>query len=207
MLSGPALGAAIKAAIEKKQVPKKELAAHFGVKPPSVQDWIKNGTIRKDRFLALVGYFSDVVEPSHWGMDPQEAKAAINLYATSQRAEQKSSEQFSTYAADARQSFSELGQKLNDKQRYALRQAVLALFSGPGASHVLDRDQVLALLADHLYREGLKAEGFSPLSRSLHADTLNGNDLPEERQDGAGDPAGGDKSESEPRPAAGGSKT
>lgn len=68
MLTGKELGAAIKAAIEKKEVRQTEVAKHFGVKPPSIQDWIKKGTIGKDKLPELWAYFSDVVGPEHWGL-------------------------------------------------------------------------------------------------------------------------------------------
>ncbi len=68
MLTGEELGAAIAAAIEKKNVKKKDVADCFGVKPPSIQDWIKRGTIDKAKLPALWQYFSDVVGPEHWGL-------------------------------------------------------------------------------------------------------------------------------------------
>lgn len=68
MLTGEELGAAIASAIEKKKVKKKDVADFFGVKPPSVQDWIRRGTIDKAKLPALWQYFSDVVGPEHWGL-------------------------------------------------------------------------------------------------------------------------------------------
>jgi len=68
MLTGKELGEAIAAAIKMKGVSQRALAAHFGVKPPSVQDWIKRGTIGKDKLPGLWDYFSDVVGPDHWGL-------------------------------------------------------------------------------------------------------------------------------------------
>jgi hypothetical protein len=68
MLKGPALGAAIEAARKKKNVTKAAIAAHFGIKSPSVQDWVKNGTVAKDKLPSLWAYFSDVVGPEHWGL-------------------------------------------------------------------------------------------------------------------------------------------
>lgn len=68
MLTGPSLGAAIEAARKKKKVSKTALAAHFGVKPPSIQDWVKRGTIDKEKLPRLWAYFSDVVGPDHWGL-------------------------------------------------------------------------------------------------------------------------------------------
>lgn len=68
MLTGKELGDALKVAIEKKRVTKKAVADHFGVKPPSVQDWIKFGRIGKQHLNELVDFFADVVPPEHWGM-------------------------------------------------------------------------------------------------------------------------------------------
>lgn len=75
MLSGEKLGAAITAAMELKGVGPKEVADHFGIKPPSVKDWQARGCVHKRHLGKLVSYFSDVVPPSHWGADPQELSA------------------------------------------------------------------------------------------------------------------------------------
>lgn len=69
MLTGEKLGSAIEAAIKLKGVTKKEVAAFFGVQPPSIQDWVKRGTIGKEKLPKLWTYFSDVVPASHWGLD------------------------------------------------------------------------------------------------------------------------------------------
>lgn len=69
MLTGEKLGAAIEQARQKKGVSKKALADAMGVKPASVQDWVKYGRIAKERINDLVAYFSDVVGPEHWGLD------------------------------------------------------------------------------------------------------------------------------------------
>lgn len=73
MLNGTDLGAAIKAAIEKKiasgaAASQAAIARHFNVKPPSIHDWIKKGSISKDKLPELWRYFSDVVGPEHWGL-------------------------------------------------------------------------------------------------------------------------------------------
>lgn len=68
MLTGPELGRAIDGARKKKGMTKAALAQHFGVKPPSVQNWIKRGTIDKSRLPALWALFQDVVGPEHWGL-------------------------------------------------------------------------------------------------------------------------------------------
>lgn len=69
MLKGPELGAAIEAARLKKGVTKKALADALGVKPPSIQDLVKRGTIDKGRLPLLWAFFSGVVGPEHWGME------------------------------------------------------------------------------------------------------------------------------------------
>lgn len=68
MLTGKELGKAIEAARQMKGVTKAEFARHFGVKPPSIQDWINHGRIAKDHLTRLWEYFSDVVGPEHWGL-------------------------------------------------------------------------------------------------------------------------------------------
>ena len=44
MLTGKELGNAIECARKLKGVTKVAMAAHFGLKPPSIQDWVKRGT-------------------------------------------------------------------------------------------------------------------------------------------------------------------
>ena len=73
MLNGKELGKAIKEAIDLKIASgavksKAEIARHFGIKPPSIHDWIKRGVIAKDKLPELFAYFSDVVGPDHWGI-------------------------------------------------------------------------------------------------------------------------------------------
>ncbi|AOV05702.1 peptidase S24-like family protein [Delftia acidovorans] len=68
MLTGEKLGQAIAEAIELKGVSKKEVAEHFEVRPPSIQDWVNRGTISKDKLPKLWSYFADVVQPAHWGL-------------------------------------------------------------------------------------------------------------------------------------------
>lgn len=69
MLTGEELGRAIDAAIKKKGITKKAVAAHFGIAPPSIQDWVKRGTIDKDKLPKLWALFADVVGPEHWGLE------------------------------------------------------------------------------------------------------------------------------------------
>lgn len=68
MLSGPELGRAIEEARRLKGVTKKAMAEHFKVSQPSIQDWVKRGTIDKKRLEKLWAYFSDVVDMEHWGV-------------------------------------------------------------------------------------------------------------------------------------------
>lgn len=73
MLNGKELGRAIGQAIDRKLTSgsvksKTEIARHFGVKLPSIYDWIKKGSISKDKLPELWSYFSDVVGPEHWGL-------------------------------------------------------------------------------------------------------------------------------------------
>ncbi|EEW8430215.1 hypothetical protein D6C26_005161 [Escherichia coli] len=74
MLSGKDLGRAIEQAINKKIVSgavksKAEIARHFNVQPPSIHDWMKKGSISKDKLPELWRFFSDVVGPEHWGLN------------------------------------------------------------------------------------------------------------------------------------------
>lgn len=73
MLEGKELGAAIAAAMEKKKVGPTVLAAAFEIKPPSVSDWKARGCVSKKHLPRLIAYFSDVVGPEHWGLNPAEA--------------------------------------------------------------------------------------------------------------------------------------
>lgn len=81
MLTGKELGDAVAAAIALKGVTKKAVADHFGIAPPSVQDWIKRGTIAKDKLEDLWLYFSDVVGPDHWGLATVDMQAGSNVLA------------------------------------------------------------------------------------------------------------------------------
>lgn len=81
MLKGKELGTAIEQAINLKIakgviVSKADVAKHFGIKTPSIYDWIKKGSISKDKLVKLWDYFSDVVGPEHWGVDGTVYKAA-----------------------------------------------------------------------------------------------------------------------------------
>jgi hypothetical protein len=73
MLEGKELGEALAAAMQKKGVGPTEVAAVFGVKPPSVSDWKARGCVSKRHLPGLIQYFSDVVGLSHWGLSPQDS--------------------------------------------------------------------------------------------------------------------------------------
>lgn len=78
MLTGVELGAAIESARKLKGVTKVAMASHFGVKPPSIQDWVKRGTVDKAKLPALWTYFADVAGPEHWGLPTPVSAAALD---------------------------------------------------------------------------------------------------------------------------------
>lgn len=82
MLKGKEFGAAIARAIQLKldsgaAKTKAEIARHFGMKPPSLADWVKKGSVAKDKLPELWRYFSDVAGPDHWGMTKSEWPAGL----------------------------------------------------------------------------------------------------------------------------------
>lgn len=92
MLKGIEFGMAIKKAIEMKILSgaarsKAEIARHFGVKPPSIADWEKKGSVSKDKLPELWRYFSDVVGPAHWGMRESEWPAGLTSEAENRGAQ------------------------------------------------------------------------------------------------------------------------
>jgi hypothetical protein len=68
MLTGEKLGNALREAIRLKGVSNAEVARYFGVKGPSVYDWLRYGRIGKKHIDRMVSYFADVVPPEHWGI-------------------------------------------------------------------------------------------------------------------------------------------
>lgn len=64
------LGEALHEAMSLKGVKQDEVAKAFGVKQPSVSQWIKHGRIGKKHLVFLFKYFSDCVKPEHWGLPP-----------------------------------------------------------------------------------------------------------------------------------------
>lgn len=82
MLKGKELGKAIDFAINAKIAAgyarsKAEIAREFGMKPPPLVDWVKKGSISKDKLPKLWKYFSDVVGPDHWGLEKCEWPAGL----------------------------------------------------------------------------------------------------------------------------------
>jgi hypothetical protein len=73
MLTGKALGDALREAISLKGVTQAAVAKHFRVQPPSVQDWLNRGVIAKEKLPELWRYFSDVAGPEHWGLPSAQA--------------------------------------------------------------------------------------------------------------------------------------
>lgn len=69
MFEGEKLGAAIKEAIAKKGIRQADLADELEVRPPAISGWIKTGKISRENMQRLISYFSDVVPPSHFGIE------------------------------------------------------------------------------------------------------------------------------------------
>jgi len=83
MLTGKELGVAIAVAIDRKLAmgkarSKAEIARHFGIRPPSLHDWIKKGSISKDKLPELWRYFGDVVDMQHWGLSANEFASLLH---------------------------------------------------------------------------------------------------------------------------------
>lgn len=77
MLNGKNFGQAIDTAIRLKLAngsakSKADIARHFGIKPPSLADWVKKGSVAKDKLPELWRYFADVAGPAHWGLSSGE---------------------------------------------------------------------------------------------------------------------------------------
>lgn len=45
-----------------------DLASEFGIRQPSVSEWIKYGRISKTHIPKLIEFFAEVVGPDHWGL-------------------------------------------------------------------------------------------------------------------------------------------
>lgn len=68
MLTGVALGQALRKAMTAKGLKQADVAKEFGIKQPSVSEWIKYGRIGKQHIPHVVKYFSTHVGPEHWGL-------------------------------------------------------------------------------------------------------------------------------------------
>ncbi len=73
MLTGTDLGAAIRAALDRKREETGHSYAQvareiFGIRPESVQGWMDTGRISKPNFERLRTYVADIVGPEHWGL-------------------------------------------------------------------------------------------------------------------------------------------
>ncbi len=77
MLTGQALGKAIRAAIKLRWGSYAEAARFFGVKPESVQGWMKSGAISKPNFAKLKKEAAAFVPQNHWG-DGGEVPYSLN---------------------------------------------------------------------------------------------------------------------------------
>jgi predicted XRE-type DNA-binding protein len=84
MLTGQALGEALRAAIARKGVSQQQVADAFGVGQSSVAGWLKSGRIGKRHLVKLVSYFADVVGPEHWGLPAAWSELAPEAMAVAQ---------------------------------------------------------------------------------------------------------------------------
>ena len=105
MLKGKDFGKAIGEAIDLKLkngsvASKADIARHFGMKPPSLSDWVKKGSVAKDKLPELWRYFSDVVGPAHWDLTPQEWPAGLSE-STRHSEAQKVAEKTPVYRVDS----------------------------------------------------------------------------------------------------------
>lgn len=75
---GTAIGKAIQLKLDSGAVKSKaDIARHFDIKPPSLVDWVKKGSVSKDKLPELWRFFSDVAGPDHWGMTDSEWPTGI----------------------------------------------------------------------------------------------------------------------------------
>jgi len=85
----------------------------MGVKPASVQDWIKYGRIAKGRITDLVLYFSDVANADYWGLEyvtidkPLKGHPIVAAVGRGWR---------SDFNAEQRERYAELSRIIHDKQ-------------------------------------------------------------------------------------------
>lgn len=109
MLTGEALGKAVREAIRRKGVTQGAVGAHFFGDPkrgqPNVAQWCKTGRIAKEHIPELVAYFADVVGPEHWGLPASWGNRPSAL-----------SRRFGYYALDLAAMFDDLGLEGADEQ-------------------------------------------------------------------------------------------
>lgn len=124
MLSGQALGAAIKSAMKLKKVTQKKVAEEFGIAQPSVSHWIKTGRIDKEHLDHLFDYFADVAGPDHWGITSRLLNAryvdVIDVAARVVADEQITDEPRSNLSAEALSAAMRLDQLPTDARAMAL---------------------------------------------------------------------------------------
>lgn len=134
MLTGSELGAAIEAARIKKNVSKKAFGDAFGIKPPSVQGWVKTGRIDKSKLIEVIRYFSDVVGPEHWGLGSDDADL-LNLESVAEAASAPAES-----AADAvLKMLAKHGKGLPDEARQMIISAAKEI-PKPSSSNVISHD-------------------------------------------------------------------
>lgn len=134
MLTGSELGAAIEAARIKKNVSKKAFGDAFGIKPPSVQGWVKTGRIDKSKLIEVIRYFSDVVGPEHWGLGSDDADL-LNLESVAEAASAPAES-----AADAvLKMLAKHGKGLPDEARQMIISAAKET-PAPSSSNVISHD-------------------------------------------------------------------
>lgn len=68
MLTGPALGGALRAALKKKGMLPIDAARRYRISKASVSGWFKTGSITSDKLIDLMDLCSDVCGPEHWGL-------------------------------------------------------------------------------------------------------------------------------------------
>jgi transcriptional regulator with XRE-family HTH domain len=65
----------LKQCLEETGISKKQLADHFGVKAPSVYDWVNFGRISKSRIPELAKYFN---KPIGWWLGSDDEEQLLN---------------------------------------------------------------------------------------------------------------------------------
>ena len=139
MLNGKELGRAIEKAFKLKKETgaissKADIALHFGIKTPSVYDWVKKGSISKDKLPELFRYFSDVVDYAHWGMTEDEWPAGLK---TRQAGDEKTKE--AVNQEDSPQATAVIKPKTRRQERIDMIVELLHQTDMEGLAVILDR--------------------------------------------------------------------